>query len=188
MGEVATGPGETSAPKPSAVLQLEHFKGRHKGEIVAVLGGAESLIRDLNAIPAEARLIGINQHAAILPLDYIVFSDPVIADAVKDVDCVKFTHYGKLVGGKIASCAFAPNFGLTGPLGVWIAGYMDAARIIAGGFDGYLGSKRYWWQLEREPVHGRQINYWSDCRRCFPCDPRRVSFLDPRLQQEWDEA
>lgn len=186
MGETVAASGETSGPQPSAALHLEHFKGRHKGERCAVLGGGASLIRDMNAIPADARLIGINQHTAILPLDYIVFSDPHIADAVKDVDCVKFTHYAKLWGGRIAGCAFAPNFGLTGPLGVWIAGYMDFARIQVAGMDGYLGEKRYWYQLEREPVRGRQINYWQECRKCFPCDPRRVSFLDRLLQQEWD--
>ncbi len=54
---------------------LSQFKDFHKGQTCAILGGGVSLPKDLRSIPQVDVLIGVNQHAVILPLDYIVFSD-----------------------------------------------------------------------------------------------------------------
>ena len=54
---------------------LNSYKGIHKGETCAVLGGAVTLPADLRAIPQVDILIGVNQHSLILPLDYLCFLD-----------------------------------------------------------------------------------------------------------------
>lgn len=164
---------------------IENFKDRHVGEKAAVLGGAECLIRELREIPEDYRLIGVNQHAALLPLSYIFFSDLHVADAVRDVDCVKFTHRTKDHGGLVGSCSVAPTFGLTGPLAIWGAGYMGFDEIVVAGFDGYLGSKAHWWDLKRSPQRGKDLTYLRKLRDAFVGDWRRVRFLNEILQREW---
>ena len=67
------------------MIELSAIRGRHRGQCIAVLGGGPTLLRDLRRVPFDAVLIGVNQHALLLNLDYVVFQDreiyPVLADA-----------------------------------------------------------------------------------------------------------
>jgi hypothetical protein len=75
---------------------LNSYRGIHKGETCAVLGGAVTLPADLRAIPQVDILIGVNQHSLILPLDYVCFLDRHMWEYVEGFrDILKVTPLNK---------------------------------------------------------------------------------------------
>lgn len=130
---------------------MVELRGRHQGETIIVLGGAPSLPFDLSALTSEAFdgavLIGVNQHAAILPLDYVYFRDPEVWPAIEALRCAKvaphctFEQYGVIHAGHI------PDFGFSGPEALWIADYMEASMIVLCGFGLFAPGRRYWHSL-----------------------------------------
>jgi len=123
------------------VIELSSIRGRHRGQICAVLGGGPSLLRDLKRVPFDAILLGVNQHALLMNLDYCIFQDRDIYPVLKDSDAPLVTHHRDLA--HIYS-GIVPDFGLSGGTAVWIADYFDAAQVIICGCDSYTADRRYW--------------------------------------------
>jgi hypothetical protein len=123
------------------VIDLSSIRGRHRGQCIAVLGGGPTLIRDLKRVPMDAVLIGVNQHALLLNLDYVHFQDREVYPVLKDADAPLVTHHRDLAHIYSGVC---PDFALSGGSAVWIADYFDAAQVIVCGCDSYTEARRYW--------------------------------------------
>lgn len=123
------------------MIELSSIRGRHRGQCIAVLGGGPTLLRDLKQVPFDAILIGVNQHAMLMNLDYLVFQDEEIYPVVKETDAPLVTHHRHLANIYSGIC---PDFGLSGGTAVWVADYLGAKEIIVAGMDSYTGDRTYW--------------------------------------------
>jgi hypothetical protein len=147
------------------VIELSSIRDRHRGQCIAVLGGGPTLLRDLKKVPFDAILIGINQHAMLMNLDYLVFQDEGLYPVVRESDAPLVTHHRHLAHIFSGIC---PDFGLSGGTAAWIADYLGAERIIICGCDSYTESRRYWHSQpgDRPPQLGENaIDVWQTVRR-----------------------
>lgn len=126
------------------MIDLVAYQGRHQGQRCAILGGGPTLIGDLKVVrprfETAGKWIGVNQHALLLPLDYIVFQD-------KDLYPILVGHAPIITHHK--DCAdiwsgICPDFGFSGGTAVWIADYMGFDEIVVCGCDDYMSDRRYW--------------------------------------------
>ena len=147
------------------MIDLGSIKGRHSGQCIAVLGGGPSLLRDLQSVPQEAVLIGVNQHAMLMNLDYLVFQDREIHSVVREADAPLCTHHRDLAD---IYTGIVPDYGLSGATALWIADYFDAARIYLCGCDSYKGTRRYWHSKpgDMRPTDGYSgLDVWEGVKR-----------------------
>jgi hypothetical protein len=166
-------------------MELEQFPNRHAGETVCILGGAPSLPRDLRQIPDECRLIGLNQHALILPLDYCFFADPRVWYVVQQYQVNVITPYAVIREREdTLFTSTCPNVGLSGPMATWCAGFLGFEEIIVMGCDAYQDDRRYWHSLERHGVMGQDCTPWLTVRDQMD-RPERVRFTDKELNRLW---
>lgn len=143
------------------MIELSSIRGRHCGQTLAVLGGGPTLLRDLRRVPFDAILIGVNQHALLMNLDYVVFQDREIFPALADTDAPLCTHHRDIAH---IYTGIVPDFGLSGGTAVWMADYLGADRVIVAGMDSYTGSRRYWHSKpgDRMPDLGQNcVDVWK---------------------------
>ena len=146
------------------MIELSSIRDRHRGQCIAVLGGGPTLLRDLKAVPFDAILIGVNQHAMLMNLDYLVFQDREIFDTVRDTDAPLCTHHRDLAH---IYTGIVPDFGLSGGTAAWMADYLGASEIILAGCDNYTADRRYWHSKpgDRPPQTGENCNdVWRKVR------------------------
>lgn len=173
--------------------RLSEFKDFHKGQSCAILGGGVSLPKDLRSIPQVDVLIGVNQHAVILPLDYIVFSDRETWPYIENIDgCYKVSNLNKWPSrADFIHCGEAPAIGFSGAKAVWVADQMGFETIYICGMDQYadLRGREYWWQgPQSEPftpkhAHCRdELTRWKDFLLTLQ-HPENVYFVSGRLKE-----
>lgn len=168
-------------------MELEQFEGLHKGQTVAVLGGGPSLPRDLWEVPSGCKLLGINQHALVLPLNYCFFADPRVWYVVQQYRVNVITNYAVIrERDDVMFAATVPNVGLSGPMAIWCSEFLGFEEIIVAGIDSYQGDRRYWHSLDRQDVMGQSMEPWLTIRDCMT-HPERVRFMDKRMQAIWHE-
>ena len=131
---------------------IQRFKDYHQGEIAAICGGGVSLPQDLRSIEPVDRLIGVNQHALILPLDYLAFLDRHMWPLIQDVrDVMLVTKLSKFAysGEHVIHADVAPAVRYSGMLAIWLADYLGFDQIHVCGTDQYecrKDGRKYWWQ------------------------------------------
>ncbi|MDQ1345054.1 MAG: hypothetical protein QG586_584 [Pseudomonadota bacterium] len=106
-------------------------------------------------MPLDAVLIGVNQHALLMNLDYVVFQDREIYPALEDADAPLCTHHRDLAH---IYTGIIPDFGLSGGTAVWMADYLDASEIIIAGCDNYTGGRRYWHSSPNQRADMQGVN------------------------------
>ena len=146
------------------MIELSSIRDRHWGQRIAVLGGGPSLLHDLKRVPFDAILIGVNQHALLMNLDYVVFQDREIFPVLEESDVTLCTHHRDLAH---IYTGIVPDFGLSGGTAVWMADYLGAKQIIVAGMDSYTGGRRYWHSKpgERMPHLGENCtDVWKRVR------------------------
>ena len=165
------------------MLDLSSLKGRHRGQCIAVLGGGPTLLADLKKVPFDAILIGVNQHALLMNLDYIHYLDEAVYDVVKGADAPLCTHHREQCH---IYTGIIPEFDISGPSATWMADYLGASKIIIAGCDSYTLSRRYWHSMpnDRQPEKGStSLEPWRKCRdymerpgvvRILDCEVRRA--------------
>jgi hypothetical protein len=173
---------------------LNSYKGIHKGETCAVLGGAVTLPADLREIPKVDILIGVNQHALILPLDYVCFLDRDMWNYVEGFrDILKVTPLNKFSGrDDVIHAGEAPVIGFSGALAVWVASIMGFEKIYVCGMDQYEDrgdGREYWWegpQTKRAITHGNgrdSFTRWQEFINSLEYK-ERVEFVSGRLKEK----
>ena len=168
-------------------MELTQFKNVKSDKICAILGGGPSLLGDLYRLPAEIDLIGVNQHALLLPLDLLVFSDEPIWGLVKDHPCLKTSHH-RINDHRHIWSGICPDFGLSGAKALWIADFLGYNQILLCGFDGYQSERRYW---HDGPDEKHKNNAWQRDLRVFEHTritmqhPERVKILSGPLKEKW---
>ena len=173
---------------------LNAYRGIHKGETCAVLGGAVTLPADLRAIPQVDILIGVNQHSLILPLDYVCFLDRHMWEYVEGFrDILKVTPLNKFSNrDDVIHAGEAPTIGFSGGLAVWVAGLMGFDKIYVCGMDQYQDrgdGREYWWegpQTKRSVTHTSardSLRRWQDFINSLECKDR-VKFVSGRLKEQ----
>ena len=172
-------------------MLLKDYHDRHSGQTAAVLCGGPSLPHDLAQIPDDAALIGVNQHAIILPLDYIVFSDAAVFPLIAHHSAPKITRCANLRAQGIVWAPDVPDFNFSGPLAVWIADFLGFSRIVVCGVDLYRSERPYWHSLQvaggrHQTPHRVSFSAWADCKRLMR-NPANVEFLGP-AGKEWQCA
>lgn len=122
------------------------------------------MLADLRRVPFDAILIGINQHAMLMNLDYLVFQDRDIYPIVSESDAPLCTHHRDLAH---IYTGVVPDFGLSGGTACWMADYLGAERIILAGMDSYTGERHYWHSKpgQRPPFVGNNCtDVWKRVR------------------------
>ena len=137
--------------------------------------------------------MGVNQHAVILPLDYIVFSDREMWKYIEDVEgCYKVSNLNKWRDRKdFIHCGEAPAIGFSGAKAVWVADQMGFEKIYICGIDQYQNrdGREYWWQgSQSEPFVSKHISARDDLTRWKQFlltlqNPDRVFFVSGRLKE-----
>jgi hypothetical protein len=145
------------------VIELSSIRGRHRGQCIAVLGGGPTLLSDLKRVPFDAILIGVNQHALLMNLDYVHYLDEEVFDVVKHSDAPLCTHHREQAH---IFTGIIPTFDLSGPSACWMADYLGADRIILAGMDNYSAGRRYWHSkpAERSEPSLTGLAPWAKCR------------------------
>lgn len=164
------------------MIELSALVGRHRGQCIAVLGGGPTLLQDLKAVPYDAILIGVNQHALLMNLDYIVFQDREIYPVLKDADAPLCTHHRDLAH---IHTGIIPDYGLSGATACFMADYLEAEQVILCGMDNYSGGRRYW--HSPPDFNGAEsgissMDVWHLCRRHLQ-RPERVKAVSGPLAQ-----
>lgn len=174
-------------------MLLTDLAGRHCGETAAILCGGPSLPTDLASVPEDAALIGVNQHALILPLDYIVFSDEWIFPIVQSHRALKITRCRTIQMDDVVIAANAPDFNFSGPLAVWIAECLGFSRIMVCGVDLYRSARPYWHspseseKSTHQTPHRISFSAWAACKRLMQ-QPANVEFVSGPAGKEWQCA
>ena len=122
------------------------LRDSHRGRPCAVLGGGPSLPAQVRRLAGDELLIGVNQHALLLALDYIMFQDAAVFDLVKDHPAQRITQHRDLAD---IWSGIAPDFQFSGGTAVWVADFFGCAPIILCGIDEYSADRRYWHSIER---------------------------------------
>lgn len=174
-------------------MEIELLKDRHAGQTAAILCGGVSLPADVRSIHPADCLIGVNQHAMIMDLDYLVFLDshlwPIVS-ALPDVRLI--TKKRKHSAPNLIHAGAAPPVGYSGLLAIWCADYMGFERVDVCGMDQYQkrpGDREYWW----EGPQAKQMQRHHNCRddlsmlKQFLSDklshPERLHFASGRLKE-----
>lgn len=172
---------------------IDKYKNYHQGETAVICGGGVNLPVDLRKIEAVDRIIGVNQHSMILPLDYLCFLDRHMFPIVKDVPGMMLvTKLNKFYSeSNVIHANVAPPIGYSGAFSIWVADYFGFDRIEVCGMDQYQERKdgrEYWWQ-------GPQV---QGCQKHKLCNadlgllkkfidelqhPERVFFTSGRLKE-----
>lgn len=126
------------------MIDLAAYEGRHRGQRCAVLGGGPALVDDIKAVRPrllrEGVLVGVNQHALLLPLEYIVYQDKELWPILKGHAPV-ISHHKEMCD---IWSGIVPDFGFSGGTAVWIADYLGFDEIYICGCDNYMTNRRYW--------------------------------------------
>lgn len=133
-------------------------------------------------MPMDAVLIGVNQHAMLMNLDYLVFQDRDIYQVVRESDALLCTHHRDLAD---IYTGVIPDFALSGGTAVWMADYFDAAQVIVCGCDNYTEGRRYWHSKpgDRLPADGYSgIEVWHRVRDHLT-NPGRVQAVSGPLTE-----
>lgn len=171
--------------------QIHNYKDIHRGKTAAVLCGGTSLPHDLDSIPDVDYLIGVNQHAMILPLDYLVFSDRDVWDIVSQKKHCKFiTHLNKYNLPNVIHAGIWPPMGYSGQRAIYAADYLGFESIHICGMDQYdqKGNREYWWEGPQCKEMQRHSHCKSDLRRVKEFidtlqHPERIFFASGRLKE-----
>ena len=171
--------------------QIHNYKDIHRGKTAAVLCGGTSLPHDLDSIPDVDYLIGVNQHAMILPLDYLVFSDRDVWDIVSQKKHCKFiTHLNKYNLPNVIHAGIWPPMGYSGQRAIYAADYLGFESIHICGMDQYdqAGNREYWWEGPQCKEMQRHSHCKSDLRRVKEFidtlqHPERIFFASGRLKE-----
>ncbi|MDR9412421.1 MAG: hypothetical protein RI531_07365, partial [Haloferacaceae archaeon] len=174
--------------------KIQNFKDHHQGETAAICGGGVSLPQDLRSIEPVDRLIGVNQHALILPLDYLAFLDRHMWPLVKKYqDIMLVTKLSKFAyaGSHVIHADKAPPVRYSGMLAIWLADYLGFDKVCVCGVDNYEDRKddrEYWWQgpqtnkVEKHKQTDQDLNlmkrFIDELRN--PC---RIFFASGRLKR-----
>ena len=164
------------------MVELSAIRGRHRGQCIAVLGGGPTLLQDLKRVPYDAILIGVNQHALLMNLDYVVFQDRDIYPVLQDSDAPLCTHHRDLAH---IYTGLIPDYGLSGATACFMADYLDADLVILAGMDNYAGERRYW---HSPPTYKgaesgiSSLDVWTLCQRHLQ-RPERVRAISGPLAQ-----
>jgi hypothetical protein len=171
--------------------RIEQYKNAHLGQTCAILCGGPSLPTDLHAIPDVDVLIGVNQHANILPLDYLVFSDRHMWPLIENVPGCKFiTHLNKFPTDRVIHAGIWPSMGYSGQRAIYAADYMGFDTIYICGMNQYdrKEQREYWWegpQCKEMQVHthcnadlGRLKEFIDSLNH-----PERIYFVSGQLKE-----
>ena len=127
------------------MIDLAAIRGRHSGRRAVVLGGGPTLLSDSRVVRPRVQAlglyIGVNQHAMLLDLDYIVFQDKELAPILQGHGVPLVTHHKDVAD---IWSGISPDFGFSGGTAVWVADYMGCDEIIVCGVDDYTQPRRYW--------------------------------------------
>lgn len=174
----------------SVIIQ---WKDHHKGETAVICGGGASLAHDLRKIKACDRIIGVNQHSLILPLDYLCFLDRGMWPFIKDFHDMKLvTRLNKYNSERhVIHVNVGPSIGYSGIFAIWVADYFGFDRIDVCGMDQYEDKKDgrdYWWQGPQTPDVLCHNECKSDLQRIKDFidnlqHPERVFFTSGRLKE-----
>lgn len=169
------------------------FRNKHIGQSCAILGGGVSLPTDLRSIPQVDCLIGVNNHAIILPLDYLVFLDREMWKYIENVDgCYKVSSLAKWKSrSDFIHCVESPIIGFSGALAVWFADQLGFKTIYVCGMDQYQerSGREYWWQaVHCEPFKPTHVSARDDLSKWREFlltlqHPERVFFVSGRLRE-----
>jgi hypothetical protein len=170
--------------------RIEQYQNRYAGKTCAILGGSASLPHDLRQIPDVDVLIGVNQHATILPLDFLVFRDAHIYEIVKDLDIKLITQLNKFKQSNIIHAGIGPAIAYSGGFAVWVADYMGFAYTYICGMDQYAqrsDGREYWWQGPQGMIHKHNhcntaMDAWKMLLGSLQ-HPERIKFVSGRLQK-----
>lgn len=174
-------------------MDLEHYRNLHIAETCAILGGGVSLPADLRMIEPVDRLIGVNQHAMIMDLDYLVYLDSHLHEIVSTLPGVTLiTKKRKHAGTNVVHAGIAPPVGYSGLLALWVADYMGFSRIDVCGMDQYqrrYGDREYWWegpqalQMQRHHLSRDDLSLLKRFIDHSLQHPERVFFASGRLKE-----
>jgi len=178
-------------------MLLDKLRNYHEGKTCAILGGGISLVSDLHHLPDVDRLVGVNQHALILDLDYVVFSDKEMWKYVEPYHWIyKISHhYDFRDRDDYIDSGICPQFGFSGARAIWVCDFMGFDQIHVCGIDHYDShpdGREYWWQIGKNEKpqhhkHNRYINNWKRVKDSLN-NPERVSFVSGRVKEVWNES
>lgn len=171
--------------------RIELYKNKHRGQTAAVLCGGPSLPLDLHTMPPVDIFIGVNQHANILPLDYLVFGDRPMWELVKDIpNCMFITHLKKFPTSRTIVADIWPPMGYSGMRAIYAADWMGFDQIYVCGMNQYDQNEKreYWWEGPQclEMQHHRHCT--SDLSRIKEFidslnHPERIFFVSGQLKE-----
>ena len=169
------------------MIDIRQIENSRSGRSVAILGGGPSLLKDIYRLPEDVDLIGVNQHALLLPLDFVVFLDAAIWELVKDHPCLKVSHH-KIEHPKMVWSGVCPDYGLSGAAALWIAEFLGYNEIMVCGFDCYAQKRRYWHSPVDEDfkanAYQNDIRIW-DLVRTHLKYPERIKFMSGPMMEKW---
>lgn len=136
---------------------------KHKGKRICVMGGAERLANDLEAVKADV-YISTNAHGAgLVKPDYLLAMDERHSRAHEemggylrarsDAPIISPHPYADF---RLLDWPQCPRFVLSGMIGAWAAYMMGAKVVILAGMDGYGGGDSGW--LDEAKKIAREIN------------------------------
>ena len=96
-------------------------------------------------MPADAVLIGVNQHAMLLQLDFVVAQDDAVVAMLREYNVPILAP--KRLDGVIWS-GVCPDFGFSGMDAVWIADFLGCDPVYVAGVDCFTGARRYWHSVD----------------------------------------
>jgi len=131
------------------LILLSELKDKHRGRVIAVLGGGPSLPKDLARIPAGAILIAVNHHAlGFCDPEYMVYSDRpdqdpagIMPGAVRDFGGITISP-----GDSTSMVTFDVDAWVgyySSNLAAWVALWMGGDPVILCGMDCYQGDSVY---------------------------------------------
>jgi len=172
---------------------ITELENKHAGQMIAVLGGAPSLQRDLQCLPKAHIRIGVNQHAfkAGIDFDYLVYLDPPtrakhIATLKAAVDgspgAIRISRHHDTTNYIVANVRFW-NASYSGLFACWVACYLGGDPVVLCGIDCYRDHKLYCHNPNEfefknasgnamKPLHN-QLNNWRSAFSKCP-NPERI--------------
>ena len=175
------------------VEYIEGMKDLHRYKTCAILGGGPSLVKDIQNLPDDDMLFGVNQHSMILNLDYLVFVDTKLWPYVQDCDTTFITRIlpENIEDKKFIQVRQMQNHNYSGALAIWVADKMGFDKVYCCGMDQYANSEQLWWwqgpQLENEEIRRQRarvvdaepmIGFLKSLR-----NPQKVFFMSGRLKE-----
>jgi len=129
---------------------LKELRHKYRGRPIAILGAGPSLPGDLERLPADTVLIGLNHHAVkIVDVDYLVFADK--PDRNPDLAAAVAAHMGKRITNikgasdwDVAGTGYWQG-GMSGTMATWFACYMGGDPVLLCGMDCNQPGPRYFY-------------------------------------------